>query len=144
MSIFNKIGSKFLIFIDHVVVKIISLIFDMYLFYCSHFIWLIICYSISIIIYRNIFFITIFVFIVKKISTDPNADYISNYVIFLYQILMNIFNITSRNSIIIYTKIIFILSTDQSFDIFPKHNGVATISESFALNLQSSVPFKNK
>ena len=45
----------------------------------------------------------------------------------------------------IYTKIIdisikprfffFILSTDQSFEMFPKHNGVATTSESFALNL---------
>ena len=30
--------------------------------------------------------------------------------------------------------VLFILSTDQSFEIFPKH-GVATISESFALNL---------
>ena len=56
---------------------------------------------------------------------------------------MNIFDIINCNSIIIYTKIIsiplnpvfFILSTDQSFEIFPKHNGVATISESFALNL---------
>ena len=54
---------------------------------------------------------------------------------------MNIFNIC--NSIIIYTKIInitiksslFHIITDQSFQIFPKHNGVATGSESFALNL---------
>ena len=50
------------------------------------------------------------------------------------------------SSIIIYSKIIyiytytfnpvlFILSVDQSFEIFPKHNGGAAISESFALNL---------
>ena len=29
----------------------------------------------------------------------------------------------------------FILSADQSVEMFPKHNGVAIISESFALNL---------
>ena len=28
----------------------------------------------------------------------------------------------------------FVLSTDQSLEMFPKHNGVAAISESFALN----------
>ena len=47
------------------------------------------------------------------------------------------------NCIIINTKIInktikssfFILSTEQSFEMFPRHNGLATISESFALNL---------
>ena len=46
-------------------------------------------------------------------------------------------------SIIINTKIVnitikyvlFILSTDQSFEIFPEHNGVAKISEHFALKL---------
>ena len=56
---------------------------------------------------------------------------------------MNIFSIINRNKIIINTKIIdisikpffSILSIDQSFEIFPKHNGVATISKSFALNL---------
>ena len=57
---------------------------------------------------------------------------------------MNDFNIININSIIIYTKIInititlgffFILSSHQSFEILPKHNGLATISESFALNL---------
>ena len=31
--------------------------------------------------------------------------------------------------------VLFVLSTDQFFEIFPKHNGVATISESFALNV---------
>ena len=31
--------------------------------------------------------------------------------------------------------VLFILSTGQSFAIFPKHNGVAIISESFTLNL---------
>ena len=57
---------------------------------------------------------------------------------------MNVFNIINISSIIIYTKVInisiktcffFILSVDQSFEIFPKHNGLAIISESFALNM---------
>ena len=57
---------------------------------------------------------------------------------------MNVFNIINVSSIIIYTKIIdisiktwffFILSVDQSLEIFAKDNGLATISESFALNL---------
>ena len=56
---------------------------------------------------------------------------------------MNIFNIMNCNCIIINTKIInitikssfFILPTDQSFEMFPRHNGAATISESFVLNL---------
>ena len=53
---------------------------------------------------------------------------------------MNVIDIV--NIIIIYTKIIdisiktcfFILSADQSLEILPKHNGLATILESFALN----------
>ena len=69
---------------------------------------------------------------------------------------MNIFNIINCNSIIIRTKIInvtikssffsvfFILSCDQSFEMFPKHNKYARISESFALNLIISVPLTNK
>ena len=56
---------------------------------------------------------------------------------------MNVKNIINCNSIIIDTKIInvtikssfFILSIDQSFEMLPKHNGAATILESFALNL---------
>ena len=56
---------------------------------------------------------------------------------------MNIFNIINISSIIIYTEIMdisiktcfFILSVDQSLEMFPKHNGLATISESFALNV---------
>ena len=57
---------------------------------------------------------------------------------------MNVFNIISISSITIYTKIIdisikicflFVLFVDQSLEIFPKHNGLAAISESFALNL---------
>ena len=56
---------------------------------------------------------------------------------------MNVFNIINHNSNIINTKILditikpcfFILSVDQSIKMFPKHNGVATILESFALNL---------
>ena len=54
---------------------------------------------------------------------------------------MNIFNIINCDSTIICTKVIdisfkacfFILSVDQSLEIFPKHNGLATTSESFAL-----------
>ena len=30
---------------------------------------------------------------------------------------------------------VFFISVDQSFEMFLKHNGLATISESFALNL---------
>ena len=32
----------------------------------------------------------------------------------------------------------------MNFEIFPRHNGVATISESFALNLWISIPLTNK
>ena len=56
---------------------------------------------------------------------------------------MNVFNIINISNVIIYTKIIdlsiktcfFILSVDQSLEILPKHNGLATNSESFVLNL---------
>ena len=77
--------------------------------------------------------------------------YLWYHIIFFHQIIMNIFNIINCNSIVICTKIInitskscfFILSVDQSFEMFPKHNGPATISESFALTLQISVPLTN-
>ena len=36
------------------------------------------------------------------------------------------------------------LSAEKSFEMFPRHNGVATVSESFALNLIISVLFTNK
>ena len=36
------------------------------------------------------------------------------------------------------------LSTENSFEMFPKHNGVGTVSESFALNLQISIPLTNR
>ena len=36
------------------------------------------------------------------------------------------------------------LSTYQSLEILPKHNGLATILESFALNFMISVPLTNK
>ena len=35
-------------------------------------------------------------------------------------------------------------SIDQSIEMFPRHTGVATILESFALNLIISVPLTNK
>ena len=72
---------------------------------------------------------------------------------FFHQININIFNIINCNSIIIYTKIVnitsktwffFILSVGQSLEILPKHNGLATILESFTLNLMISVPLTNK
>ena len=37
----------------------------------------------------------------------------------------------------------FKLSTGQFFEMFPRHNGVATSSESFALNLCISLPLTN-
>ena len=37
-----------------------------------------------------------------------------------------------------------LLSTDQFFDMFPKHNEFAIISKSFDLNLWISVPLANK
>ena len=56
------------------------------------------------------------------------------------------------NFIIINTEVIniviksscFILSTVQSFEMFPRHRGVATISESFDLNIRISLPLTNK
>ena len=32
----------------------------------------------------------------------------------------------------------------MSFEMFPRHNGLATVSESFALNLWICVPLTNK
>ena len=65
---------------------------------------------------------------------------------------MKVKNIINCNSIIIYTKIInislnpvfFISSTDQTFEMFSKHNECAIISGSFDLNLIISVPLTNK
>ena len=34
-----------------------------------------------------------------------------------------------------FNHFFFILSIEKSFETFPRHNGVATISEFFALNL---------
>ena len=65
---------------------------------------------------------------------------------------MNVFNIINISNIIIYTKIInitskscffFKLSVDQSLEMFPRQNGLAIISESFALNLIISIPLTN-
>ena len=36
------------------------------------------------------------------------------------------------------------LSTEKFFEMFPRHNGVPTILESFVLNLIISVPLTNK
>ena len=36
------------------------------------------------------------------------------------------------------------MSPDKSSEIFPRHNVVATMSESFAFNLIISVPLTNK
>ena len=43
-----------------------------------------------------------------------------------------------------FSPAFFILSTEKSLEMFPRHNGVATISESFALDLIISVPLTNK
>ena len=74
------------------------------------------------------------------------------YVVFLHQILMNVFNIANISSIIIYTETIDISIKPcfsshylfMPFEMIPKHNGVGTIFESFASNLQISVPLTNK
>ena len=42
------------------------------------------------------------------------------------------------------TSCLFILSAKMSFETFPRHNGVATISEPFALHLWLSVALRNK
>ena len=34
-----------------------------------------------------------------------------------------------------FNPVFFILSTEKSFEMIPRNNGVTTISESFALNL---------
>ena len=36
------------------------------------------------------------------------------------------------------------LSTEKSFEMFPRRNGLATISVTFALNLWISLPLTNK
>ena len=56
--------------------------------------------------------------------------------------IVNVNNVINISNITINTKILnipfkssfFTLSTDQSFEMFPRHNRAATISESFALN----------
>ena len=71
LSIFNNFASKF-IAINNVIVKIISSIFNVNLFDFSYFIlWMINI----IVIFRNISFITINVFILNKITTKSNIDY---------------------------------------------------------------------
>ena len=44
----------------------------------------------------------------------------------------------------IFIPVFFILSTEKFLEMFPRNNGVATISESFALNSAISVPLTNK
>ena len=84
--------------------------------------------------------------------TNPNI-FLLCCIIRFHQICVDDFNFINCNSYIINNKIIditikscffFILSVDQFFEIFPKHNGLATSSESFALNLLISVPLANK
>ena len=45
---------------------------------------------------------------------------------------------------LISSSVTALLSVDQSLEISPKHNGLATIAESLALNLKISVPLTNK
>ena len=42
---------------------------------------------------------------------------------------------TIINNKIIDNPFFFMLSTEKSFEMFPRHNGIATMSESFSLNL---------
>ena len=51
---------------------------------------------------------------------------------------------TLRSQTYPFNPVFFIWSTDQSFEMFPKHKGYAFISESFALSLIISVPLTNK
>ena len=44
----------------------------------------------------------------------------------------------------IFIPVFFILSTEKFFEMFPRNNGVATLSESFALNSTISVRLTNK
>ena len=56
---------------------------------------------------------------------------------------MSLSAIASLSMLKSYNPINFILSTEESFEMFPRHNGVATISKSLALNLIISVSLTN-
>ena len=56
---------------------------------------------------------------------------------------MSLSAIASLSMLKSYNPINFLLSTEESFEMFPRHNGVATISKSFALNLIISVSLTN-
>ena len=43
-----------------------------------------------------------------------------------------------------FNRVFFILSTEKFFELFPRYNRVATVSESFTLNLWISTPLTNK
>ena len=60
----------------------------------------------------------------------------------IWRIKVPIVNIKFVN--ISISPVLFILSVDQSFEIFPKHNGLATILESYASNFTISLPLTNK
>ena len=85
-------------------------------------------------LYLSSIFTTYLVVFVKLDKTVSPVKKILYNIIFLHQILMNIVNIIDYNRIIIYTKIInitsrsifFILSTDQSFEMFLRHIGPTT------------------
>ena len=92
----------------------------------------------------------------QKTFFNKLKHFVLFYFVFCNKIIMkwNIFSsIYCRIGLIINTKFIhisiksgvfFILFTDQSFEMFPKHRGVATIAESFALNFTISLPLTNK
>ena len=77
---------------------------------------------------RNIFpNLSIFITLCHFFSSN-NCECLIFRQLKLHHINTKIINTTTKSSF-------FLLSTGQSFEMFPRHNGLATISKSFALNL---------
>ena len=89
--------------IDNVIVKIISSVFNVHLFNFSHFISLVNCCLIKIIISRIIFFITNHVFIVSNISANSNiiVKNIEKITMYTMQELFLLLSIISTSSSIV-------------------------------------------
>ena len=111
--------------------------------------WLFIEIQLNVVTFSGIAFHKLTFVKLDKIVNPIKNIFLTNLNIFIYTVIffhyifMNVNNIISISSIIIYTKIInipikpcfFRLSVDQFLEMFPRHNGGVTISESFALNL---------
>ena len=117
--------------------------------------WLFIKIQLNEIIFKDFEFVKFDRFLNPTKNTflpNPN-NFILHCIILFHQICVDVFNIINCKRNIIHTKIIDVsikpcffnrLSVDQLFEIFPKHNWLATISESLALNLINSVPLTKK